>query len=128
MIQRAGQFGEGFCVGGGRELGFDTVEFAVGLHNLGDVVPFALQKEENAGQAIKQFSGKDAATAFAGMQIFVKHQQVVAKIQKGFSRTLVGEGGAADVEDAGGRAGPNAVAHQLQSPAQIDFFHVGEKG
>lgn len=109
-------------------MGFDAVEFAVGFYNLRNVRPLSLEQKENAGQAIEQFSGKDAATAFAGMQIFVKHQQVVAKIQKGFSRTLVGEGGASDVEDAGGRARPNAVAHQLQSPAQINFFHVGEEG
>ena len=62
------------------------------------------------------------------MQIFVQHQQVVAEIQKCFARTLVGEGGTANVKNAGGGAGPNAVAHELESPAQINLFHVGEKG
>jgi hypothetical protein len=37
------------------------------------------------------------------MQIFVQHQQIVAEIQKGFARTLVGECGAPDVKNAGPR-------------------------
>ena len=128
MTQSAGQFGQRFGAGSGGELRFDAVEFAVGLDNLRNVRPLALQQKENAGQAIEQLAGEDAPRLFRWMQIFVQHQQVVAEIQKCFTRTLVGEGGTANVKNAGGGAGPNAVAHELESPAQIDFFHVCEKG
>ena len=59
---------------------------------------------------------------------FMQHQKVVAEIQKSFAGTLVGQGGAADVKNAGIGARPNAVTHELKSPTQIDFLHVGEEG
>ena len=127
MFQSAGQFRQRFGAAGGRELRFDAIEFAVGFHNLRDVRPLALQQKENAGEAIKQFAGEDAGRLLAGMQVFVQHQQVVAEIEEGFAWTLVGQGGAANVKNTGSGTRPNAVFHELESPAQINFFHVGEK-
>ena len=127
MFQSAGQFRQRFGADGGRELRFDAVEFAVGFYNLRNVRPLALQQKENAGQAIEQFAGEDAGRFLAGMQVFVQHQQVVAEIEEGFARTLVGQGGAANVKYTGSRARPYTVSHELESPAQINFFHVGEK-
>ena len=101
MVQSAGQFGQRFGYGSGGKLGFDAIEFTVGFYNLRNVRPLALQKKENAGQAIEQFAGQDAPRLFGWMQILVEHQQVVAEIQKCFARTLVGEGSAADVKNAG---------------------------
>lgn len=127
MSQRSGQFRQRFGAAGGRELRFDAVEFAVGFYNLRDVRPLALQQKECAGEAIEQFAGEDAGRLFAGMKILMQHQQVVAEIEEGFARTLVGQGGAANVKNARSGTRPNAVSHELESPAQIDFFHVGEK-
>ena len=103
MFQSARQFRQRFGAAGGRELRFDAIEFAVGFHNLRNVRPLALQQKECAGQTIEQFAGEDAPRLFGWMQIFVQHQQIVAKIQKGFARTLVGECGAPDVKNAGPR-------------------------
>ena len=90
MFQSAGQFRQRFGAAGGRELRFDVVEFAVGFHNLRDVRPLALQQKEIAGEAIEQFAGEDAGRLFAGMKILMQHQQIVAEIEEGFARTLVG--------------------------------------
>ncbi len=90
MFQSARQFRQRFGAAGGRELRFDAIEFAVGFHNLRNVCPLALQQKENAGQAIEQFAGQYAPRLFGWMQIFVQHQQVVAEIEEGFARTLVG--------------------------------------
>ncbi len=103
MVQSAGQFGQRFGSGSGGELGFDAIKFAVGFHNLRNVRPLALQQKECAGQTIEQFAGEDARRLLAGMKILVQHQQIVAEIQKGFARTLVGECGAPDVKNAGPR-------------------------
>ena len=101
MFQSARQFRQRFGAAGGRELRFDAIEFAVGFHNLRNVRPLALQQKECAGQTIEQFAGQDAPRLFGWMQILVEHQQVVAEIQKCFAWTLVGQGGAADVKNAG---------------------------
>jgi len=103
MIQGAGQFGQRFGSVSGGELGFDAIEFAVGFYNLWNVCPLALQQKENAGQAIEQFTGQYAPRLLAGMKILMQHKQIVAEIQKGFARTLVGECGAPDVKNAGPR-------------------------
>ena len=101
MFQSARQFRQRFGAAGGRELRFDAIEFAVGFHNLRNVRPLALQQKECAGQTIEQFAGQDARRLLAGMKILMQHQQIVAEIQKGFARTLVGECGAPDVKNAG---------------------------
>ena len=117
-----------FGVGGGGKLGFDFFKFAVGFHNLRDVRPLALQQKENTGETIEQFAGENPFVALIGVQVFVQHQQVVAKIEEGFSRTLVGEGGPTNMENLGLGTRPNAVTHELKSPTQINFFHVCEEG
>ena len=103
MVQSAGQFRQRFGTAGRRKLRLDAVEFAVGFHNLRNVRPLALQQKECAGQAIEQFAGKNSCRLLAGMKILMQHQQIVAEIQKGFARTLVGECGAPDVKNAGPR-------------------------
>ena len=128
MFQSAGQFRQRFGAAGGRELRFDAIKFAVGFHNLRNVRPFALQQKECAGQAIEQFAGKNSRRLLAGMKILMQHQQIVAEIEKCFAWTLVGKGGAANVKNTGSGTRPNAVTQELQSPAQINFFHVCEKG
>ena len=65
-------------------------EFAVGFDDLWDVRPFALEEEKHTGQAIEQFAGKYARRFFTRVKVFVQHEEVVAEIEKGFTRTLVG--------------------------------------
>jgi len=103
MFQSARQFRQRFGTVGGGKLGFDASEFAVGFHNLRNVRPLALQQKECPGQTIEQFAGEDARRLLAGMKILVQHQQIVAEIQKGFARTLVGKCSAPDVKNAGPR-------------------------
>ena len=90
MVEGAGELAEGLDLCGFSKLGFYPIKFAVGFDDLWDVRPFALEEEKHTGQAIEQFAGKYARRFFTRVKVFVQHEEVVAEIEKGFTRTLVG--------------------------------------
>ena len=79
------------------------------------------------GNGVQNEPERDLPDPLLGRQAFGHHDEIIAKIEKDLPLVTLWQGSAAHMEDDGFRAGIDAVAGQLEAPAEIDLFLVGEE-
>src|SRR5580704_14244767 len=76
---------------------------------------------------IHQHPERDLPDGLALRKIFRKHDHIVPEVQKYFSLVSLRQCSTAYMVDLGSGTGINLISQQLQSPAKINFLHMGKE-
>ena len=86
-----------------------------------------LQQEEYRGNLVEEEAeGKRSGNTIV-REVFQQEEEVIAEVEVGLERIILGEGAAADMQHGGLGAHLDFEAGVLDTPAEVDLLHVGEE-
>lgn len=90
---------------------------------------FEVENEHKTGpsDSVEEASANQGPASVGVGQILVHHQEAVSEVEISFERILRGERTAPEVVDGCLGHAREPIAFKPQTPAEVDFFHVGEK-
>ena len=103
------------------------LEIPMRLPNSGEQGSGPFDQELQSRDAIQDHAPEQHGVQRALVVVLDQHVQVVPKIQVGLERTDFLQRSSSKVEDHRLSTRANSVPSVLQSPAQVNFLHVGEK-
>ena len=98
-----------------------------GLKDSLGISELSFKNKRQNGREVKKGSPMHHTMQLVIRQIFVKHQEIVAKIEEGLVWVLAFQGSSPHVIDSTLWYAPHLSTPGIKSPAKVDFLHVGKE-
>ena len=101
----------------GNEVLLHLMKSTAGLPYGFEAATFAFHEEDDRGEGIEPEADEEDTAQATLREVLIEEKEVVAEVQEGLARVLLGQRTATDMIDDGLRHADNAVATGTQAPA-----------